>query len=403
MNERLVELRQEVINELTLGILPFWMENVVDPAGGFHGRIDGKGNLDPESPRGGILNARILWTFAAAYRLTGKEEYLMTALRAKDVMLNQFVDKEYGATYWSLDAKGKPLDTKKQIYAIAFAIYGLSELNRATGDPESLAAAIDFYHSIEQHSFDTAKNGYLEAFTREWNPIEDMRLSDKDQNDAKTMNTHLHILEGYTSLYRVWKDESLGRQLKNLIEVFLDKILLPDGHLALFFDEDWNITSHVTSYGHDIECSWLLTEAAEVLGDEALLERVREACARTAVASMEGWTPEGGMVYERDLLTGELDADRHWWVQAETLVGCLWQIKNMLPFTDSESMLQPWLDRALAQWQFIKDNLICPDGEWYWSILPDGTPNTNDDRAGFWKCPYHNGRMCMEVMNLIRK
>ncbi|MBQ0151056.1 MAG: AGE family epimerase/isomerase [Bacteroidales bacterium] len=394
-------LREETREELTENILPYWMENCLDPAGGFYGRIKGDGEVVPDSPRGGILNARILWTFASAYRLTGREEYLMTAMRARDEILNKFFDPDFGGIYWSLDREGRPLETKKQIYAIAFAIYGLSELYRACADRLALEAAISLFHSIEDHSHDMMRGGYLEAFTRSWGPIGDMRLSDKDQNDAKTMNTHLHILEGYTALYRVWKDDFLAQRLRELIHIFLDRIILPDGHLALFFTEDWTVTSHVTSYGHDIECSWLLCEAAEALGDQGLLQEVRTACTRTAEAALEGWSPDGGMVYERDLNDGAIDADRHWWVQAETVVGCLWQWKHAVHAGLSEPECRSWMDRALAQWLFIRKHLICPDGEWYWSVRADGSANTDDDRAGFWKCPYHNGRMCMEVLTIV--
>lgn len=362
------------------------------PDGGFFGRIDGEGNLCPDAPRGGILNARILWTFASAYRVLGRPEYLETALKARDQILGPFWDSEFGGTYWSLRADGTPEDTKKQIYAIAFAIYGLSELYRATGDQVSLDRAIELFHVIEDHSFDHEKNGYLEAFKRDWSPIEDMRLSDKDQNDAKTMNTHLHVLEGYTSLYRVWKDETLGRQLRNMIQIFLDHICLPSGHLALFFDEDWHNTSHAFSYGHDIEASWLLAEAAEVLGDPVLMAEVDKVCSGIAVASMEGWSAEGGMVYEKDLLDGAVDGDRHWWVQAETVVGCVWQWKRSGDIA--------WKDRADEELKFIEANLMRPEGEWYWSLRADGTINKTDDLAGFWKCPYHNGRMCLELLDL---
>ena len=376
---------------LTDNILPFWMNRVQNPAGGFYGRIDGNGKLHPEAPRGGILNARILWTFSAAYRVLGNPEYLQTALRARDQILGPFWDSDFGGTYWSLDCEGRPLETKKQIYSIAFAIYGLSELYRASGDELALQKAVELYQVIEEHSLDPVCGGYFEAFRRDWSPIEDMRLSDKDQNDAKTMNTHLHILEGYASLYRVWKDKGLESSLRKLIEIFLDRIILPNGHLALFFDADWNCTSHVVSYGHDIECSWLLAEDAEVLGDDALIEKVNEVCSRMAEAAVQGWTPLGGMAYEKDLKDGKVDADRHWWVQAENVVGCVWQWKR--------SGKTKWLDCAKTQLRYIEDNLLAPDGEWYWSRRADGSINTEDDRAGFWKCPYHNGRMCMELMD----
>ena len=313
------------------------------------------------------------------------------AERARNLIFNNFFDNEQGGTYWSIKPDGSPLDTKKQIYAIAFCIYGLAEWNRATGDEEALELAKRLYFDIEKHSFDTRKNGYFEAFTKEWGTIQDMRLSDKDANESKTMNTHLHVLEAYTGLYRVWKDKELESSLRKLIEIFLDRIILPDGHLALFFDTDWNCTSHVVSYGHDIECSWLLAEAAEVLGDESLSERVNEVCSRMAEAAVQGWTPLGGMVYEKDLRDGKVDADRHWWVQAENVVGCVWQWKR--------SGKTKWLDCAKTQLRYIEDNLIAPDGEWYWSRRADGSINTEDDRAGFWKCPYHNGRMCMELLD----
>lgn len=383
----------KALDILTKNILPFWMERMQAPDGGFHGRIDGEGNLVPDATRGGILNARILWTFASAYRVLGKPEYLETALRARDQILGPFWDSEFGGTYWSVGADGQPEDTKKQIYAIAFAIYGLSELYRATGDQLCLDKSIELFHAIEDHSFDKEKNGYLEAFKRDWSPIEDMRLSDKDQNDAKTMNTHLHILEGYTSLYRVWKDETLAAQLRNMIQIFLDHICLPSGHLALFFDEDWNNTSRAFSYGHDIEASWLLAEAAEVLGDEALMREVDEVCSKVAVAAVEGWTPAGGMVYEKEFESGKVDGDRHWWVQAETVVGCVWQWRR--------SGETKWLECAKSELQYIEDQLLCPSGEWYWSRRADGSINTVDDLAGFWKCPYHNSRMCLELIDKL--
>lgn len=387
------QLRGQAASELAGNILPFWMSEMKAPDGGFYGRIDGKGVLHPESPRGGVLNARILWTFASAYRLTGRSEYLDTAMSARDQILGPFRDVEYGGTFWSVNPDGTPDDPKKQVYAIAFAIYGLSELYRACGDALSLETAKELYAAIEQHSFDRVRNGYMEAYARDWSPLGDMRLSEKDRNDAKTMNTHLHVLEAYTSLYRVWKDSALGESLKNLIGLFLDRFIRPSGHLAMFFDEDWNPTSEAVSYGHDIECSWLLAEAAEVYGDEELTARVRTACAGVAGASFEGWTPEGGMAYEKDE-DGCIDGDRHWWVQAETVVGSVWQWK----YTGDDV----WLEKASQEWEFIRRNIINPDGEWYWSLRADGTVNTDDDLAGPWKCPYHNGRMCMEILERLQ-
>ena len=314
------------------------------------------------------------------------------ALKAKSLIINHFYDAEYGGTYWSLNADYTPLDTKKQIYAIAFTIYGLAELNRATGDEEALDYAIKLFHSIEDHSFDTEKDGYFEAFTRTWEPIEDMRLSEKDANESKTMNTHLHVIEAYTCLYRVWKDSLLEERLRGLINVFDKYILAENGHLKLFFDNDWNCSYDIFSYGHDIEASWLLHESALVLGDKDELAKVEARVPSIVAASTEGFTPEGGMIYEK--LGDHIDGDRHWWVQAEAAVGYfnLWE-----HFGD-----QSGLENAIHCWEYIKKDIIDrKNGEWVWSIRPDGSVNTVEDKAGFWKCPYHNGRMCLEIIERI--
>lgn len=393
METTVFQLRKEVEETLTTNILPFWMDKMTDTKrGGFYGRISGEDVLMPEAEKGAILNARILWTFSSAYRLFKKPEYLETATRAKREIIDRFYDKDFGGIYWSTNADGSPLDTKKQIYAIGFAIYGLSEYNRATGDSEALEYAIRLFNDIEAHSFDKEKNGYCEALTREWNEIADMRLSDKDANERKTMNTHLHILEPYTNLFRVWKDEHLKNQLRNLIRLFIDRILDKEtSHLQLFFDDDWVSKYRIISYGHDIEASWLLHEAALVLDDKELLAEVEPHVINIAEAATEGFLTSAGMVYEQHIDTASIDAERHWWVQAETVVG---YINLYQHFNDQRS-----LSRAIQCWDFIKRHLIDREnGEWYWSLKADGSVNRDDDKAGFWKCPYHNGRMCMEII-----
>ncbi len=469
-------LASQVRKELTDNILPYWMNKTWNPSGGFYGRISGTETLDTEAPVGGIMTARVLWTFASAYRVLGGREasvstsvsasasasvpadvsadvssdasvdapsdasvdvpddvkaYLDMALRAKRFLIDRFYDSEYGGTYWSLNPDFTPSDTKKQIYAIAFTIYGLAELYRACGDEEALEYAVKLFHDIEDHSFDSSGDGYFEAFTRSWEPIEDMRLSDKDANESKTMNTHLHVLEAYTCLYRVWKDPLLEARLRGLISVFEKHILGADGHLRLFFDDSWNCGYDIVSYGHDIEASWLLHEAAMVLGDASVLSRVEALVPLIVSAASEGFSAEGGMIYEMhgetcggvgDGDSGEVgdgagdgvgegvgdgssdgdsfdcgpkvDADRHWWVQAESVVGYfnLWD-----HFGE-----QAGLENALMCWEFIKNNLIDREnGEWHWSLRADGTINRDDDKAGFWKCPYHNGRMCMEIIERV--
>ena len=386
-------LAMQVKKELTTDILPYWIKRMNNREGGFYGRISGEEQLDTDAPVGNILVARILWTFAAAYRIFGNKEYLEMAEKAKKEIINRFFDKEYGGTYWSLNPDGTPLDTKKQIYSISFTIYGLAELNRATGDGKALEYAIKLFNSIEEHSFDKEQGGYFEAFTREWNSIEDMRLSDKDANESKTMNTHLHILEAYTCLLRVWRNPLLEERLRNLIEVFENHILASNRHLRLFFNDSWECNYETVSYGHDIEASWLLHEAALVLGDQTVLERIEKLVPEIAKAAEEGFSAMEGMAYE--CKDGHMDKERHWWVQAETVVGYfnLWD-----NFGSQEG-----LENALMCWEFIKGNLIDREnGEWFWSLFPDGTVNRKEDKAGFWKAPYHNGRMCLEIIERVQ-
>jgi mannobiose 2-epimerase len=389
----MMDLKQDMRNVLENNILNFWMDKMVDAVnGGFYGEIDGNDRIVADADKGAILNGRILWAFSAAYRVLGKQEYLDAATRAKRYVIDRFYDKDFGGIYWSLDSEGNPRDTKKQFYAIGFCIYGLSEYARATGDKEALDYAIRLFDDIEKHSFDTVNNGYIEACTREWGRIDDMRLSDKDENQSKTMNTHLHIIEPYTNLYRVWKDARLEKAIRNLIDIFLNKILNPSTfHLDLFFDDAWVGKRNIQSYGHDIEASWLLHETALVLGDKEVLARVEPVIRRIALAADEGLRPDGAMVYEHWLDNGRTDEECHWWVQCENVIG---HINLYEHFGDSSAYQQ-----AVACWKFINDNLVdWKNGEWHWSLYPDGTVNRKDDKAGFWKCPYHNSRMCLELI-----
>jgi len=421
MNEVSV-MKQEMQDVVENNILRFWLDKMVDREhGGFYGRIDGSGVLHPEAEKGAILNARILWSFSAAYRVLGNPEYLEAATRAYEYLIEHFIDAEYGGVYWSVDYLGRPLDTKKQFYAIGFAVYGLSEYVRATGDREALECALQLYDCIEEHAFDRAHNGYIEACTREWGQIADMRLSELDANYPKSQNTHLHIIEPYTNLLRCLKELhaqesgdyvpvigsmlpigvtipmqdiiSVEASLRNLIDIFTDKILNPKTHhLDLFFEMDWTRgAGHLESYGHDIECSWLMHEAALVLGDSKVLEKVEPIVCEVAKASEKGLRPDGSMVHEANLDTGHVDDDLHWWVQAENVVGWF----NLYQYFDDEQALE----RASQGWSYIKSQIIdWENGEWHWSRHPDGTLNTIDDKAGFWKCPYHNSRMCLEII-----
>lgn len=381
------ELKQSARLLLEDNILRFWLTKMQDAEnGGFYGRMSGDGCIDAQAEKGCVLNARLLWTFAAAYRVLGKKEYLEAALRAKDYFVSHFMDSEQGGVYWSVDYKGRPLDRKKQSYAIGFAIYGLSELARATNDQQALDYAVKLFEDLESNAYDHRNVGYIEALARDWQPLGDMRLSDKDENGSRTMNTHLHILEPYTNLYRIWPDQRLARQLKVLIGIFTEKLLNPQTHhLDLFFDDEWRGKRNIESYGHDIEAAWLLTEALEVLGDQQLMDRVMPIVNQIAHAAEDGLCEDGSMIHE------DRDRDRQWWVECECVIGELNQYQH---FGDKSA-----LKKALSCYQYILDHLVDDEhGEWFWSIREDGTVNRDDDKAGFWKCPYHNSRMCLEII-----
>ena len=396
MMEELKKFSVELQEELT-SILSYWQGNTIDHEyGGFYGQIDHFNRVIPKTAKGAVLNARILWSFSAAYNFTGEESYLHTAGRAFDYLKKHFLDTENGGIIWQVDHTGRALNTRKQTYAQGFGIYGFSEYFRASGDQDSLALAQELFFNIEKHCFDAQFGGYLEALSSDWKPMEDMRLSAKDANYPKSMNTHLHILEPYTNLYRVWKNDHLARQIKSLIRVFLDHIIdLATGHFYLFFENDWTVRSEIISYGHDIEGAWLLSEAAEVLGDKDLLKEVETVALRmTEITIAEGMVSDGSLYYEKSAKDGHLDTERHWWPQAEAMVGLLnaWQISGD----------EKYLQKSMDVWHFIKSKMIDHQhGEWYWSVDINGVPATHQDKAGFWKCPYHNSRACMEAIRRL--
>jgi len=386
-------LKAEVTEELVTNILPFWMTKMIDSKdGGFYGRIDGSGRVFNDADKGCVLNARILWTFSSAFRILKNPDYLKTAERSKDYLLDHFFDKEFGGVFWLLDHIGQMKDGKKQIYAQAFSIYGLTEYYRITHDSDCLGKAIELFRLIERYSYDNKLDGYFEAFSREWGALDDLRLSAKDANEKKTMNTHLHVLEAYTNLYRIWKDDLLKKQLYKLIGVFTDRIVNSETfNLNMFFDEEWNDKTDLISYGHNIESSWLIYEAALALGDDTVISKVKKICIGIAEAAKDGIMADGSMIYENFFKSGHIDYDRHWWVQAETVVGYL----NAYTLSGNEE----YLGLSLAAWKFISDHIIDrQNGEWYWSVDKNLQPNLKEDKAGFWKCPYHDSRMCLEII-----
>lgn len=378
-------------------ILSFWIKHTIDEKnGGFYGTILSSGVTVKNANKGAILNGRILWSFSAAYNFNKNPKYLEVAERAFNYFSDYFIDKKNGGIFWELDYTGNPVNRRKQAYALGFAIYGLSEYYRASGNERSLNLAQELFWTIEKNLSDKEFGGYIEALSENWEPLEDMRLSLKDANEPKSMNTHLHLLEPYTNLYRSWKNPILADCIKKLIRIFLDKIIdNKTAHFNLFFDMDWKVKSSIISYGHDIEGSWLLYEAAEELGVHNLIEEVKAMAIRMVdVTKNEGSDIDGSIFNERE--GAHLDTDKHWWPQAEAMVGYInvWQITGD----------KKYLDEAEKVWNFIKLRIIDNElGEWFWRVDKSGDPYISDDKTGFWKCPYHNTRALIEVVSRLRK
>ena len=391
IKHRLALFKKELTDELSR-ILAYWATIAPDEInGGFYGKIDNDNKVTIEAPKGSVLNARILWTFSAAYNHQPDPLFMVMAKRAYQSISDNFMDEEQGGVYWSVDYTGQPLDTKKQVYAISFTIYALSEFYRASGIETAKQKAIDLFYLLIEKAYDPIKTGYFEAFTKDWQPIANLRLSAKDANEKKTMNTHLHVLESYTNLYRIWPDNALREHISTLLNNFFDHFIDNETHhLALFFDEDWNRKGDLISYGHDIEATWLLLEAAEVIGDKASIKRIKEITIKMADATIAGLDADGGLWYEYEPTANHLVKEKHWWVQAEAMVGFFnaWQISGD----------EKYLNIAINNWQFIKSKILDKqNGEWFWGINENGEIMPGEDKAGIWKCPYHNSRACMEL------
>lgn len=394
MSTKQKQLKAELTVEL-YNILSYWSDNMIDNKnGGFVGQIDKNNQIVLDAEKGSVLNARILWTFSSSYQLSKNEKHKEAAKRAFQYLISHFYDAEFGGLFWSINADTSPKDTKNQIYALAFAIYGLSEYYVISKDEKALAIAINLYTKIQENSYDPINKGYLEAFTRDWQNIDDLRLSDKDANEKKTMNTHLHIVEGFANLYKVWKDETLRDIIIELLETIETHFINEEtGHLHLFFDENWGEKPDVISYGHDIEAAWLLQQCAEIVGNENLIANYKKYAIQMTDATLEGIDVDGGLWYEFDTESNELVAEKHWWPQAELLIG----FYNAYQLTGEEN----YLEVVLKNWEFIQKHIIdTQNGEWYWGINKEYSLIPKD-KAGFWKCPYHNSRACLELINRI--
>lgn len=395
MQQALVQYKAAMQQELK-NILQYWIDHTIDEVnGGFYGRIGHDNQVFADAPKGSVLNSRILWTFSAAHNLTGNKEYRKMADRAYEYFCTHFVDTTYGGVYWSVDVKGKPLETKKQTYATAFAVYALSEYFKCSENPEVLEEVKSLYNDMVKHAYDPAKEGYFEAFARDWTELEDSRLSAKDANEKKSMNTHLHVLEAFGNLYSIWADTTLQKKTEALLAIFTKHIIHPKSHhLKLFFQEDWQVKSDTVSYGHDVEAAWLLQETAELIGSKKYSIIFKDIAVKMALASKEGLDTDGGLWYEYEPTLNHTIRQKHSWPQAEAMIGFFnaWQI------TADSKHLQDSINAWKFTLQYIVDH---KGGEWVWGVNEDYSIMSQEDKVGVWKCPYHNSRACIEIIKRI--
>ena len=384
-------LKKELAQEL-IEILSYWENHTIDNThDGFLGRIDHYGTVIPKAHKGIILNTRILWSFAAASNHLKTKKYQHICERAFQYLKTYFWDKKHEGLFWELDYTGTPINKRKQVYAQAFGIYAFSEYYKFSNDKSAKAYALTLFNLLETHAKDTIHGGYIEAFNEDWTAIDDMRLSEKDMNASKTMNTHLHVLEAYTTLLQIHNNDEVREALKDLILLFRDKFLTKDFHYDLFFDTEWQLLSSSISFGHDIETAWLLIEAAKAVGDMDLLMQTKAIALQVAKAFLEnGLDTDGAVMNEANRNTQHTDTDKHWWPQVEALVG----LKYAFELSHDEN----YLDVSQRIWEFTKTHLKDPvNGEWHFRVDRTGKPYTNEDKVSMWKAPYHTSRACIFI------
>lgn len=386
-------LNTEVKEHLVKDIIPFWQSMKDEEYGGFYGYLGFDLKLDKKAVKGCILNSRILWFFSNAYLLLKEESLLESARHAFCFLKEHATDKENGGIYWSLNYKGEPEDTTKHTYNQAFAIYALSSYYDASKDKEALDLAYSLYQLVETKCKDDY--GYLEAFSCDFMPADNDKLSENGVMAEKTMNTLLHVFEAYTELYRITKDENVAKQIRFMLDIVADKVYNPKlGRQEVFFDKTWNTLIDLNSYGHDIETAWLVDRGLEILDDSVYTEKLSP-ITRTITENIYNRAyKDHSLLNEAE--NGVVDTTRIWWVQAEAVVGFL--NGYMKPEHQKK-----YLEAAEDIWEYIKTYLIDKrnGSEWFWAL----DENHNPKEAPIvepWKCPYHNGRMCFEVIRRMK-
>lgn len=385
--QRIARAAEEMLRDR---LIPFWKALRDEKRGGYYGYMDFYHRLDKGAEKGCILNSRILWFFSEAAMVLKDDSLLPYARHAYDFLQEKCLDREYGGVYWSLTCDGKPLDGTKHTYNQAFAIYALSAYYRLTGDREALTLARELFGLIEERCTD--EGGYLEAFTREFRPASNEKLSENGVLAERTMNTLLHVFEGYSGLYQAGRDPAVSAAMGRILDLYARRVYDPEKRRqTVFFDRDYHSLIDLTSYGHDIESSWLMDWGCGLLGDPALTERTAAINSQLADSVLK--TAFDGRSLANECENGVTDGHRIWWVQAEALLGFVNEFAKHPERTDCR-------DAAAALWRFITERVEDhrPGGEWFWRLDETGEPDRGKPTVEPWKCPYHNGRMCMELM-----
>lgn len=435
------KMKDEMQSHLWGNVAPFWLGLIDREYGGFYGLLTYDLKLDKKAVKGCILNSRILWFFSNLIlleRKTGERSGSNTkiekaCLQAYDFLKKAFLDKGNGGVYWSVDYDGEPADETKHTYNQAFAIYALSSYFDATKDAEALCLAHELRRIVETKCRD--RDGYLEAFSADFEPTENEKLSENGVEAYRTMNTLLHVYEAYTEYLRVIKKvlsglsdpassdatesceesggnkmydfdlitekEAVENDIRFILDIIADKIYNPAlERQEVFFDKDYNTLIDLHSYGHDIEASWLVDRGLDILDDPLYKEKIRPINDTLAKHIYERAYVDHSILNECE--KGVDDETRVWWVQAEGVLGFMNAASKCRAAGDEEGALK--YERAAEDiWGYIKDKMIDKraGSEWYSQVDKDGNPDPSRDIVEPWKCPYHNGRMCIYILSLL--
>lgn len=386
-------LQDEVKKHLTENILPFWQGLKDNEYGGYYGYMDYDLSLDKKAVKGCILNSRILWFFSNAYLTLKDESILAYAKHSFDFLKQYCIDNKHGGVYWSVTYDGKPYETIKHTYNQAFAIYALSSYYRVSKDKIAIDMALQLFRMIESVCKDD--KGYIEAFTEDFEPIDNEKLSENGVIASRTMNTLLHVLEAYTELYDVTKRNDVADCIREILDTFFEKVYnTGKERLEVFFDDEWNSLIDLHSFGHDIEAAWLIDRGCDVLGDAAFTDKLRPITKKLEQCVFNKAYYNHSLANESE--NDAIDTTRVWWVQAEAMVGYMNAYQKDPEKTE-------YLQAVSDIWDFIKKYLIDKreSSEWFWCVNEDGSIIENKPIVEPWKCPYHNGRMCLEIIRRV--